>query len=211
MTAPSTGKPASPPVLPSVGDGSDTGAQRAPIPPATHDAIEDDPIQVDQKRKRTLAATGSTPNTFEKTEGPRGLLWRSLSGLAIPGSIFTVIGGMLLYQNLTGHWESWSYGWTVILMAVGLGIFLMGTRGANADQRQSGLQLIRLGLILFIIFGSFFELLFTAGEPMSVRSVFFPAALILLGLYLLLSRSGLFGSRIEPSIEDPEVSYKEET
>jgi hypothetical protein len=136
---------------------------------------------------------------------------RSLSGLAIPGSIFTVIGGMLLYQNITGHWESWSYGWTVILMAVGLGIFLMGTRGANADQRQSGLQLIRLGLILFVIFGSFFELLFTAGEPMSVRSVFFPAALILLGLYLLLSRSGLFGSRVEPSIEDPEETYKEET
>jgi hypothetical protein len=70
--------------------------------------------------------------------------------------------------------------------------------------------LIRLGLILFIIFGSFFELIFTAGEGISIRSVFFPAALILLGLYLVLSRSGLFGSRTDPALEDQEASFEEE-
>jgi hypothetical protein len=136
---------------------------------------------------------------------------RSLSGLAIPGSIFTVIGLMLFYQNLTDHWESWSYGWTVIIMAVGAGIFLMGAWGANPDQRKSGLQLLRIGLVLFVIFGAFFELIFTAGQPLSLRSAFFPAALILLGLYLLVTRSGLLKSESESSKEDAAIPPKEES
>jgi hypothetical protein len=129
---------------------------------------------------------------------------RSLSGLAIPGSIFTVIGLMLLYQSLTGHWESWSYGWTVILMSIGLGIFIMGVWGANPNQRRSGLQLLRLGMILFVIFGAFFELIFNTNQPLSIRSVFFPSALILLGLYLLVSRSGLIKTTADSDqVENP--------
>ena len=120
---------------------------------------------------------------------------RSVSGLAIPGAIISTIGLMLFYQNITGHWESWSYGWTVILMSVGLGIFIMGTWGQNSSQRAAGLRILRLGLIMFIIFGAFFELIFTAGMPFGLRSIVFPAALILLGLYLVLSRSSLLGSR----------------
>jgi len=122
---------------------------------------------------------------------------RSVSGLAIPGSIITTIGLMLFYQNLTNHWESWSYGWTVILMSVGVGIFIMGLWGQNASQRAAGLRLLRLGLIMFVIFGAFFELIFTAGNPFGLRSIIFPVALILLGLYLVLTRSGLLPSRTE--------------
>ena len=120
---------------------------------------------------------------------------RSVSGLAIPGAIVTTIGLMLFYQNLTGHWESWSYGWTVILMAVGLGIFIMGTWGQNSTQRAAGLRVLRIGLVLFIIFGAFFELIFTSGMPFGLRSIIFPAALILLGLYLVLTRSGFLPGR----------------
>ena len=120
---------------------------------------------------------------------------RSVSGLAIPGSIITTIGLMLFYQNITNHWESWSYGWTVILMSVGAGIFIMGIWGQNAIQRAAGLRLLRLGLIMFVIFGAFFELIFTAGRPFGLRSIIFPVGLILLGLYLVLSRSGLLPNR----------------
>lgn len=120
---------------------------------------------------------------------------RSVSGLAIPGSIFTAIGLMLFYQNLTGHWESWAYGWTVILMAVGLGIFIMGLWGQNLSQRDAGLRVLRIGLVMFIIFGAFFELIFTAGMPFGLRGIIFPAALILLGIYLILSRSGFLPGR----------------
>lgn len=132
---------------------------------------------------------------------------RSVSGLAIPGTIITTIGLMLFYQNITNHWESWSYGWTVILMSVGLGIFIMGAWGQNSAQRASGLGVLRIGLILFIIFGAFFELIFTAGRPFGLRSILFPAGLILLGLYLILSRSGLLSigsTKSEPEpIENP--------
>ena len=137
---------------------------------------------------------------------------RSVSGLAIPGTIITTIGLMLFYQNLTNHWESWSYGWTVILMSVGLGIFIMGMWGQNLSQRAAGLRVLRIGLIMFVIFGAFFELIFTAGRPFGLRSIFFPAALILLGLYLVISRSGLLPGRSdsEPAVFEPENNTPEE-
>ena len=124
---------------------------------------------------------------------------RSVSGLAIPGTIIAAIGLMLFYQNITGHWESWAYGWTVIVMAVGLGIFIMGFWGQNASQRSAGLGVLRIGLILFIIFGAFFELIFTSGMPFGLRGIFFPVALILLGLYLILTRTGLLPGRETPA------------
>lgn len=120
---------------------------------------------------------------------------RSVSGLAIPGAIITTIGLMLFYQNISGHWESWAYGWTVILMAVGLGIFIMGLWGQNVSQRSAGLRVLRIGVILFVIFGAFFELIFSAGMPFGLRSIIFPVALILLGGYLILTRTGLLPGR----------------
>ena len=135
---------------------------------------------------------------------------RSVSGLAIPGSIITTIGLMLFFQNVTNYWESWSYGWTVILMAVGLGIFIMGVWGQNASQRAAGLRVLRIGLIMFIIFGAFFELIFSAGAPFGLRSIIFPAALILLGVYLVLTRSGLLGSQAsDSSAESSDKSLEE--
>ncbi len=130
---------------------------------------------------------------------------RSVSGLAIPGSIITTIGLMLFYQNLTGHWESWAYGWTVILMSVGVGILIMGIWGQNLSQRAAGLRVLRIGLILFVVFGAFFELIFTAGRPFGLRSVIFPAGLILLGLYLIISRSGLLPSSSKESTDSESV------
>lgn len=135
---------------------------------------------------------------------------RSLSGLAIPGTIVTTIGLMLFYQNISGHWESWSYGWTVILMAVGLGIFIMGQWGQNLSQRSAGLRVLRIGLVMFIIFGAFFELIFTAGDPFGLRSIIFPAALILLGIYLILTRSGLLSGRAADLGSEPAENHLEE-
>jgi len=130
---------------------------------------------------------------------------RSAAGLAIPGTIITSIGLMLFLQNLSGHWESWSYGWTVIIMAVGLGIFIMGWYAENAAQRRSGWGLIKIGAILFVIFAGFFEMIFNS---FAFSRYLFPAALILLGAYLLIARSGLrLGGKDSPSNpNDPFVS-----
>jgi hypothetical protein len=117
---------------------------------------------------------------------------KSVSGLAVPGSIISTIGLMLFIQNLTDHWESWAYGWTVILMSVGLGIFIMGAYAGQPSQRQAGLRVLKIGALLFIIFGAFFEMIFNSSN---IAQIGFPIALILLGGYLLFTRSGVFGRK----------------
>ena len=113
---------------------------------------------------------------------------KSVSGLAIPATIITTIGLILFYQNITGHWESWSYAWSVIVFAVGLGIYIMGLYGEDEGQRTSGKGVMKVGVILFIIFGGFFEMIFSAGARFGLRQFIFPAGLILLGLYLIINR-----------------------
>jgi hypothetical protein len=112
------------------------------------------------------------------------------AAFAIPGSIISGIGLILLFENITGHWESMSYFWTLIIMFVGIGIYLMGWYGGDENQKRSGWGVMKVSFILFIIFGAFFELLFS-----SFNSLIFPVLLIVLGAYLILSRSGLFGGR----------------
>jgi len=122
---------------------------------------------------------------------------KSGAAFAVPGTIVGGIGLVLLFQNITHHWESMSYFWTLIFMFVGLGIYLMGWYGEDASQKKSGVGLMKAGFILFIIFGTFFEMIFS-----SFSSVLFPIMLILLGGYLVLARSGLF-KRHEPSTDNP--------
>jgi hypothetical protein len=128
---------------------------------------------------------------------------RQVSGLAIPGSIIGGIGLLLLYQNLTGHWESWAYAWSLIVVFVGLGIFLSGLYGADEGQKRAGLKVAQIGLILFVIFGAFFEMIFSADGGPGIRSLLFPVVLILLGLYLVVRRLGLFGQRNDEPIQPP--------
>jgi len=113
---------------------------------------------------------------------------KSVSGLAIPATIITTIGLILFYQNVTGHWESWAYAWAVIVLAVGLGIYIMGAFGEDEGQRNSGKGVMKVGAILFIIFGGFFEMIFSAGSRFGLRQIIFPVGLILLGLYLIITR-----------------------
>jgi len=121
---------------------------------------------------------------------------KSASGFAIPGSIVGGIGLVLLYQNLANHWESMSYFWTFIIFFVGAGIYIMGWYGGDASQKKSGTGVMKVGLILFVIFGTFFEMIFS-----SFDNFLFPILLILLGAYMILSRSGLFGRKKDDSIE----------
>lgn len=128
---------------------------------------------------------------------------KQTAAFAIPGSIVGGIGLVLLFQNITGHWESMSYFWTLIIMFVGAGIYLMGLYGGDAGQKKSGMGVMKVGLILFVIFGAFFELIFS-----SFNNMLFPILLILLGAYLMLSRSGLFGRKKDSTSTDsvPPVS-----
>ena len=72
---------------------------------------------------------------------------KSGAAFAVPGSIVGGIGLVLLFQNITGHWESMSYFWTLIILSVGAGIYLMGWYGENENQKQSGFRLMKSSLL----------------------------------------------------------------
>ena len=121
---------------------------------------------------------------------------KQAAAFAIPGSIIGGIGLILLFQNITGRWESMSYFWTLIILFVGVGIYLMGWFGGDENQKRSGFGVMKVGFILFLIFGAFFEMIFS-----SFGNLAFPILLILLGVYMVLSRSGLFGGN-RPRVDE---------
>ena len=124
---------------------------------------------------------------------------KQAAALAIPGSIISGVGLILLFQTITDHWESMSYFWALIILFVGLGIYIMGWYGGDVNQKRSGFGVMKVGFILFIIFGAFFEILIFS----SFNNMVFPILLILLGVYLVLSRSGLFrAKKIEEHSDD---------
>ena len=123
---------------------------------------------------------------------------KSGAAFAIPGTIITGIGLVVLFQNITRHWTTMSYIWTLIIIFVGLGIYIMGRYGEDANQRQAGARVMKIGTILFIIFGTIFETVFS-----SLNNIIIPILLILLGGYLVLSRSGLLNRKQEESINTP--------
>ena len=121
---------------------------------------------------------------------------KSSAALAIPGSIVSGIGLVMLVQSITQHWESMSYFWTLIILFVGTGIFIMGWHAGDMKQKESGWRVMKVGFILFVIFSVFFEMVFS-----NFSNILFPILLIVAGAYLVLSRSGLPGSKKSESTD----------
>lgn len=114
--------------------------------------------------------------------------------LAIPGSVITMVGLILLFHNTFGFWETWAYAWTLIIFAAGIGISIFGRFTGQEKVSQSGGVVARLGLVLFFIFAIFFELFVGLSGLFDGSSILWPTLLILFGFYLLLARSGLFAA-----------------
>jgi hypothetical protein len=112
---------------------------------------------------------------------------RAAGSLAIPGSIITTVGLILLVQNTFGHWETWSYAWTLILIGVGFGLWLRGTWEGERSTQQAGSRVMGIGLVFFLVFGAFFELGFGFGFGWASGLVW-PLGLIAVGIYLLFHR-----------------------
>lgn len=101
-------------------------------------------------------------------------------GMAIPAMIVGGIGGILLWQNLTESWESWSYMWTLIPGFVGVGIVLSGLISGEklSEAVRGGIRLITISVVLFAVFGAFFG-------AFLFRELYWPFVLIVLGLVLV--------------------------
>jgi hypothetical protein len=112
---------------------------------------------------------------------------RDLASLAIPGSIVTGTGAILLFQSLTKRWESWAYIWTLYPVFLGLGLIYLGRRTQNRGTHTTGLGFVRWGMIAFLIFGAFFEIFIFSG--FDIGGYILPAILILLGARMLLRSS----------------------
>jgi len=116
-----------------------------------------------------------------------GLTQRNGSGLTIFGSMATILGLILFYQNLTDHWDSWSYAWTLIAPGgSGVGMVMYGVRARNAGMVRVGLWQVVTGLGLFAAGFLFFEgLLGISGRRFPLPNWVMPLAVIVLGLLLL--------------------------
>jgi hypothetical protein len=117
------------------------------------------------------------------------------TGLCIAGSIVTTVGLVLLYQNTTGHWESWAYAWALVgPTAAGVGLALSGLANRDRVMAGTGARLILIGGTLFVAGLAFFEgIVGLNGRPSDlVSSGILPV--ILIGIGLLVVARGLFSA-----------------
>jgi len=125
--------------------------------------------------------------------------------LAIPGSIVTTVGLILLYQSIFNHWESWAYAWALIFpTSVGIGLIINGKWNNEPHLVESGTKFATVGLIIFLLAGIFFELILNISNNF-IGNVLWPLALIAVGVYLVTRRN-----RGQPAAQTP-ASAPEET
>lgn len=108
-------------------------------------------------------------------------------GLSVPGSVVTGTGLILLYQSLTGHWESWAYVWTLYPVFVGLALTFMGGRTGDSGTYNAGRGLVRWGGIAFLVAAAFFEFVIFSGGGF-LGSLALPVLLIGIGAMMLFGR-----------------------
>jgi hypothetical protein len=116
-------------------------------------------------------------------------LGKSGAPLAIPGSIVTMIGLILLFQNVTGLWATWAYAWALIFpTSVGVGIAIAGLWGDDPRAARAGGTMALVGLIIFLAFAVFFELLLNISGLRTgpIGRVLLPLLLIGAGVVVLL-------------------------
>jgi len=80
--------------------------------------------------------------------------------LAAVGSVATMTGTLLLYQNTFNHFESWAYAWALVApTSIGLGKMAYGTLVGHQPTVQVGKRLASIGGAIFLVGAIFFELI----------------------------------------------------
>lgn len=119
------------------------------------------------------------------------LLGKSFGWLAVPASVVTGVGLVLMYSMLYNilfpnhKGLSWVYTWTLFFAAAGMGILISHYWSGQPHDTRFGTMLVKASLVGFVGIGLIVE---------SIRflsSFLWPIALILIGGYLLLrARNG---------------------
>lgn len=122
--------------------------------------------------------------------------------LAVPGTIVTVTGLILLVLNLTGRMDAWAYTWALVWAATGVGFYIYGTMADSARLKTIGRNGALIGLALFVVLGLLFEF-FIFGTFRNVLRWLLPALLLLAGAWLLYQGSRKPPAAIRPSSAAP--------
>jgi hypothetical protein len=112
--------------------------------------------------------------------------------LAMAGGVVAMTGLVLLVQNATDRFDTWAYAWTlVVLVGAGIGRWLVGVVRGRGDLAASGGWLIGAGLVAFLGFAVFFEVVIGLGGHRSGA-----AARYVLAVLLILAGLALLGRRL---------------
>jgi hypothetical protein len=83
---------------------------------------------------------------------------RNLTGLTIVGSIVLVSGLLLAFQDATQSYQTWAYLWALVFPgSIGVALALQGFVTQETEQRNTGLRMVGVSLVLTVVFWSFFE------------------------------------------------------
>jgi hypothetical protein len=102
-------------------------------------------------------------------------------GRITPGLLVLGTGVILFYQSLTGHWLSWAYMWILYTVLLGMGLRFQGEKRGHQIEVNAGDDLIWWGMIVFIGFGLFFEILIFGNS--AARLIFALIGLIMFRLW----------------------------
>lgn len=120
-------------------------------------------------------------------------LYRAFTGddkesidMIFPGMTVTATGLILLYQSLSGHWESWAYIWAVYPIVTGFAMRWRGERRPKYEHEiRIGNDMMRYGAMGLVAAVVFFEALIFH----SINVQFIGIGLIALGvIYLIATR-----------------------
>jgi hypothetical protein len=117
--------------------------------------------------------------------------------LAIVGTVITVVGLILLFQNTTNQWATWAYVWALVApTSIGLGLILYGSIKGHPTSVTNGARLFKVGLAIFLVGAVFFELVIGI-SGFGLGNMGWPILLIALGV-LLLFRNFLSAHKSQP-------------
>ena len=119
---------------------------------------------------------------------PRGGL-----GLAVPGTIIAIVGGILWVQDAYGLYATWAYAWALVApTGPGLAMLVYGLVRGDRELAGDGFRTFLVGVGLFLGFGIFFEgVIGLSGHRIANLDEVLPYVVI--GFGVLLVVSSLFG------------------
>jgi len=120
---------------------------------------------------------------------------RKTHGFIYPGIIVTGTGLILMYQNVTGHWESWAYLWTLYPLFVGMAMRWSALQTGNIGQMRVGQSMVVYSTMAFVGMALFFEIMIFNASTFLALLPFFALAMVIVGIYLVLQQNSYKAKR----------------